>query len=315
VGKKQIVYSTQENGYPAGIDMSCLSEKSEMPLLCINEEGVFEFISPCAAGYFKSTPEQMTGKNINDLLSPDAANRYMEKVRQTLTEGKRICFTDSEQIMSRNHRFSYYFWPLRPQDGRSRRVMIMVSQLTEEKHADLKLVEAHECIEQIVKISAEPIVLYSGRIIHMVNESFAGFFGYSVEELVGKDACELIVAPQDRQRVIRLKDEGFCGTERTLGLKKDGTVFPCEVQVRKIRFKGQDMRCGTFRLLPRQPLTEIEKQVLELIMQGLGNKQIAGKLCRSVRTVEVHRAVVMKKYDAESIVDLVKKAIGTIPPR
>lgn len=312
VEKKQIDKNTQKDSSLAQLDVSHLSKKSEMPLFCLNEEGIFEYISPSAAAYFKSTPEEMAGKSINALLSPDAAKYYMEKVRQTLTEEKRLYFTDPDKMMSKIHRFYYYFWPLSPQKDTPRQVMIMAFEFSEEQHADLKLVEANECIEQIIKMSAEPIALISDEIIQLINEPFASFFGYSVEELVGKEQYKL-VAPQDRQRVIRLNDEGFCGTDLSFGIKKDGTIFPCEVQVRKIRFKGKDMRCCTFRLLPQQPLTEIEKQVLDLIMQGLTNKQIAKKLCRSIRTVEVHRSVVMKKYNVESVVDLVKKVI--VPPQ
>ncbi len=42
-------------------------------------------------------------------------------------------------------------------------------------------------------------------------------------------------------------------------------------------------------------LTEKERNLVPLIMQGFTNKQIADKLAISVRTVEVHRANVMEK--------------------
>ncbi|MDD0824468.1 response regulator [Mannheimia sp. AT1] len=54
-------------------------------------------------------------------------------------------------------------------------------------------------------------------------------------------------------------------------------------------------------------LTEKEKAVVPHIMQGLTNKQIADKLAVSIRTVEVHRAAVMGKMQAESLAGLVQK--------
>ncbi|QNS14503.1 response regulator [Mannheimia bovis] len=54
-------------------------------------------------------------------------------------------------------------------------------------------------------------------------------------------------------------------------------------------------------------LTEKEKHLVPLIMQGCINKQIADKLAISVRTVEVHRANVMEKMQAESLAGLVQK--------
>ncbi|MEG9489316.1 response regulator [Mannheimia indoligenes] len=54
-------------------------------------------------------------------------------------------------------------------------------------------------------------------------------------------------------------------------------------------------------------LTEKERNLVPYIMQGYINKQIADKLAISVRTVEVHRASVMEKMQAESLAGLVQK--------
>lgn len=61
-------------------------------------------------------------------------------------------------------------------------------------------------------------------------------------------------------------------------------------------------------LFKGKPLTKTEKNVLWLILQGKTNKEMASVLCRSVRTVEVHRSHIMQKLDADSIVDLVRRA-------
>jgi two-component system response regulator TtrR len=56
-----------------------------------------------------------------------------------------------------------------------------------------------------------------------------------------------------------------------------------------------------------QKLTKTEKKVLKLILEGKGNKEIAYKFGRTVRTVERHRSRIMKKFNVDNIVDLVKK--------
>jgi len=55
-------------------------------------------------------------------------------------------------------------------------------------------------------------------------------------------------------------------------------------------------------------LTKTEKKVLKLILNGEGNKQIANKLQRALRTVERHRSSIMRKFRVDNVVDLVKKA-------
>ena len=49
-----------------------------------------------------------------------------------------------------------------------------------------------------------------------------------------------------------------------------------------------------------------EREVMELVVSGLLNKQIAGELRTSDFTIKVHRAHVMKKMQAGSLADLVK---------
>lgn len=55
-------------------------------------------------------------------------------------------------------------------------------------------------------------------------------------------------------------------------------------------------------------LTPREREVLPLVVAGLLNKQIAGELAASERTVKFHRAHIMKKMEAESLADLVRMA-------
>jgi FixJ family two-component response regulator len=53
-------------------------------------------------------------------------------------------------------------------------------------------------------------------------------------------------------------------------------------------------------------LTPREKEVLELVVAGLLNKQIADQLRMSELTVKTHRAHVMEKTRAESLAHLVR---------
>lgn len=54
-------------------------------------------------------------------------------------------------------------------------------------------------------------------------------------------------------------------------------------------------------------LTKREKQILQLLTDGVGNKEIAERLNKSVRTIETHRFNIMKKLDVNNVVELLKK--------
>ena len=53
-------------------------------------------------------------------------------------------------------------------------------------------------------------------------------------------------------------------------------------------------------------LTGRERELFQMVVEGLLNKQIADRLCISLRTVEVHRSKMMQKIHAENITDVVK---------
>ena len=56
-------------------------------------------------------------------------------------------------------------------------------------------------------------------------------------------------------------------------------------------------------------LTAKQREVLQLLAEGMSNKQVAGSLAISVKTAEVHRAQIMEKLKLHTIADLTKYAI------
>ncbi|MGV8804293.1 MAG: response regulator transcription factor [Polaromonas sp.] len=62
-------------------------------------------------------------------------------------------------------------------------------------------------------------------------------------------------------------------------------------------------------------LTSREVQVLERIVAGRLNKQIADDLVISIKTVEAHRANIMEKLGANTVADLLKIALGSVAPK
>lgn len=68
---------------------------------------------------------------------------------------------------------------------------------------------------------------------------------------------------------------------------------------------------------PLDQLTEREREVLTLVAQGLSTKEIAARLDISPRTVDTHRANLMRKLDLRTVAHLTRFAIdeGLLGPR
>lgn len=75
-------------------------------------------------------------------------------------------------------------------------------------------------------------------------------------------------------------------------------------QCREAFSTGQPMKPAS------NALTTREAEVLQLIAEGRANKQIAGELCISIKTVEKHRQQVMNKLGIHDVASLTRYAIS-----
>jgi len=75
-------------------------------------------------------------------------------------------------------------------------------------------------------------------------------------------------------------------------------------------------RTGRGPETPLRGLTQREREIFDLAVRGLSNQDIASQLCISKRTVETHRARILRKLNAHSATDLVRLAarLGLLPP-
>ena len=72
---------------------------------------------------------------------------------------------------------------------------------------------------------------------------------------------------------------------------------------------GEILRTERMRRRLLDQLTEREREVLRLVAEGLSTKEIASRLAISTRTVETHRAHLMRKLGLRSVARLTQFAI------
>jgi two-component system response regulator NreC len=122
---------------------------------------------------------------------------------------------------------------------------------------------------------------------------------------------------EDPQYVVPLLQAGASGfvTKRALGTdlinalrvvaRGDTFLFPTAATtvVEEIRRRSETPEAAP------EPLTPRELEILNLIVAGETNAQIAATLSISVKTVEWHRANHMSKLDVHSVADLVRYAM------
>jgi FixJ family two-component response regulator len=97
--------------------------------------------------------------------------------------------------------------------------------------------------------------------------------------------------------------------------KEDDLVNLVERMLDNARESFADFHQAASRDALMSKLTGREAQVLERIVAGRLNKQIADDLGISIKTVEAHRANIMEKLNANTVADLLKIALGQSAPK
>jgi len=121
---------------------------------------------------------------------------------------------------------------------------------------------------------------------------------------------------------------GHGDVPKTVQAMKAGAIefltkpFNAEVLLSAVRLALERSRFALTRDIEMQKLrdhyaslTPRERQVMALVVSGLLNKQVAGRLEISEITVKAHRGQVMQKMKANSLADLVKMAARVEPTR
>ena len=87
-------------------------------------------------------------------------------------------------------------------------------------------------------------------------------------------------------------------------ISRDAQNFRARIAAREIKKRSQT-------------LTNRERQVMEMVVAGLSSKEIAAQLAISFKTVEAHRANIMKKMEATSVAHLIRMNLDpekSVPP-
>lgn len=158
------------------------------------------------------------------------------------------------------------------------------------------------------------------RVIERCNEVFGAMFGYGADELEGASLARLYPSPGEFEHTAArwlpaLLESGRHSDERIMR-RRDGSLFWCHVTGRaQRRERPFDCAVWTFEdISARRPvergLTGREREVAQLLVVGKSSKEIGRLLAISPRTVDAHRARLIRKFDAGSRVELISRLLG-----
>lgn len=158
------------------------------------------------------------------------------------------------------------------------------------------------------------------RVIETCNPAFATMFGYTPEELAGVSlrnlyASELEFDDVAQRAMAQLKESGIYKDERIMQ-HRSGRLFWCHVSG-QVQDRDDPFACAAWMfedLSAKRPVTveftAREREVAQLLVTGKTSKQIARALGISHRTVEAHRARLMRRLNVATPGEMIARLIG-----
>ncbi|GKX54455.1 DNA-binding response regulator [Leminorella grimontii] len=137
----------------------------------------------------------------------------------------------------------------------------------------------------------------------ILDSSMPGLSGQQVQRILNEKESPLSVIYLTGQGDVPMAVDAFKkGAVDFFQKPVDGNALAAALE-KALLLSERHKRMWEYRRLVNQ-LTAREKEMFSLITQGYKNQQVADKMNIAVRTVEVHRANLMKKLNAKTVSEL-----------
>jgi len=203
----------------------------------------------------------------------------------------------------------------RDEEGKPRRVLGMHTDINDRKMAEIALKESEERFRSFSEVTLEGIFFHHQGIIIDANEKLASMFGYTREELIGRQLPDFI-APQAMQYTLQNIKNFVTEPYESIGLRKDGSVFYIEVHGRSYEYKGKQMRVVNIRDITERKQAEqeihrlnedLEQRVIDRTAQlESTNKQlesftysVSHDLRAPLRAIDGYSRIIIEDYSAD----------------
>lgn len=127
-------------------------------------------------------------------------------------------------------------------------ILGFVKDITYRKASEKALQESQERFRILSDITFEGILIHKKGVAIDLNLSLANMFGYTKEELLGKNMITLLTAKESFPLIYANLKKEHAESYRVIGIKKDGTRFPVELEAKSITLhNNRSIRVAAFR--------------------------------------------------------------------
>lgn len=283
-------------------------------------KGTYDYISPSVENFTGFTSDEVIEFGVNlllEILHPNDREMFLDFYNSLINNE----FEGSEITLEyrTKKKDGSYIWRqdnikvLRNEQDNICGIVGNARDITETKKLENRLLESERNYKSLYHDAS--VALYrtrasDGKLLEC-NDKLAELFGYESKEDCLKNfyAVKHYIDVSQRQLLIdRLNKESFIDGFEARLKKLNGEIIWIRLSARLDLAKGC-LDGAVFDITELKKLTDTERSVLKMIVEGRSNKKIADELDRSVRTVEDHRGHIMNKLGVHNAVELTRKAM------
>jgi PAS domain S-box-containing protein len=224
--------------------------------MVLDKEGRILALNETAAHRFEKTREEAVGLNVFDLLEPEVAISRKAHGEEVIRTGKSVRFGDRR----RGRLFDTNVHPIFDEQGRVIRVAVYARDVTDQHVVERMLIESEGRFRQLSEAAFEAVVIHDDGVLLEANDQFFEMFGFTREELSGKNALAMTMTPESVRLAMQKIASGETKPYEAIGVKKDGAKIDIEIRVRLTDYEGRKVRVGVIRDVTLQK--QFEKRLL-----------------------------------------------------
>ncbi len=239
--------------------MRTITENAADIILKLDDEGTIIYTSRAFPGYKK---EDVIGKNFCDWT----ATEYHPVMRQALEDvfSKAMSQTYQSKALGINHEIRWFLSRLSPVivGDEVKNAVLILSDITEREKAEGALKESEENYRVIAQSMIDVIFIIDrfGKQLFF-NNVVEKILGYKVEEVVGRSFADFLSKENVPEYLIQLENifsNGEICNFITQIYHKDGYLVDVEINVKRIKLKGEFVGQGTIRDISAKKRAEEE---------------------------------------------------------
>lgn len=251
--RKEILEALQNQIY----FMESLIEALPTPIFFKDTNHIYIGCNEAYAQFIGLPKDEILGKSVHDIAPKELSDIYRAQDEKLFDNPGIQIYEHSVKSADGNlHDVIFHKSTYKDNSGEIAGLIGVMLDITALKRADRALRESEARYRQLADVTFEAILFHDKGFLLHANKQFFEMFGYTFEELHGKQLVDILFTPERAQSVKARIDSASTEAYETVGVRKDGEEFPIEVRVRIRDVDGRQIRATALRDLTQRKALE-----------------------------------------------------------